>query len=85
VLYAPGLAGADEIRAVCAAVSKPVNVLARPNLTMRELTDAGAQRVSVGGALTWVAVAGLVRAAEDIRDRGDFSSLAGGVTIDDWL
>ena len=30
VLYAPGLATADEIRAVCSAVSKPVNVLARP-------------------------------------------------------
>ena len=85
VLYAPGLASADEIRAVCEAVSKPVNVLARPHLTMRDLTDAGAQRVSVGGALTWVAIAGLVRATEDMRDRGDFSSLAGGVQIDDWL
>jgi 2-methylisocitrate lyase-like PEP mutase family enzyme len=85
VLYAPGLASVDEISRVCEAVSKPVNVLARPHLTMRDLTDAGAQRVSVGGALTWVAIAGLVRAAEDMRDRGDFCSLAEGVTIDDWL
>jgi 2-methylisocitrate lyase-like PEP mutase family enzyme len=85
VLYAPGLATVDEIRAVCAAVSKPVNVLARPHLTMRELTDAGAQRVSVGGALTWVAVAGLISAAEDMRDRGDFSALESGVRIEDWL
>jgi 2-methylisocitrate lyase-like PEP mutase family enzyme len=85
VLYAPGLATADEIRAVCSAVSKPVNVLARPNLSFDEIAAAGAQRVSVGGALTWVAVAGLVSAAEQIRDGGDFSALAGGVKIGEWL
>jgi 2-methylisocitrate lyase-like PEP mutase family enzyme len=85
VLYAPGLGTPEEIRAVCDAVSKPVNVLARPNLTFDEIVGAGAQRVSVGGALTWVAVAALASAAERIRDGGDFSALAGGVKIDDWL
>jgi 2-methylisocitrate lyase-like PEP mutase family enzyme len=85
VLYAPGLASADEIHAVCSALSKPVNVLARPNLTFDEMAAAGAQRVSVGGALTWVALAGLVAAAEQIRDRGDFSGLAAGVKINEWL
>jgi 2-methylisocitrate lyase-like PEP mutase family enzyme len=85
VLYAPGLATPEEIRAVCEAVSKPVNVLARPNLTVDDMAGAGAQRISVGGALTWVAVAGLVSAAESIRDRGDFSALAEGVKIDEWL
>ncbi|TML27547.1 MAG: isocitrate lyase/phosphoenolpyruvate mutase family protein [Actinobacteria bacterium] len=85
VLYAPGLATPEEIRAVCDSVSKPVNVLARPNLTFDEIVAAGAQRVSVGGALTWVAVAGLVSAAERIRDSGDFSVLAEGVKIDQWL
>jgi 2-methylisocitrate lyase-like PEP mutase family enzyme len=72
VLYAPGLKTLEEVRTVCSAVSKPVNVLARPNLTMRELADAGAQRVSVGGALTWVAVAGLVSAAQRLQADGDF-------------
>jgi 2-methylisocitrate lyase-like PEP mutase family enzyme len=85
VLYAPGLASTEEIRAVCDAVSKPVNVLARPNLTFDDMVAAGAQRVSVGGALTWVAVAGLVSAAQRIRDGGDFSALAEGVKIDEWL
>jgi 2-methylisocitrate lyase-like PEP mutase family enzyme len=85
VLYAPGLATAEEIRAVCEAVSKPVNVLARANLTFDEMAGAGAQRISVGGALTWVAVAGLVSAAERIRDGGDFSGLAEGVKIGEWL
>jgi 2-methylisocitrate lyase-like PEP mutase family enzyme len=75
VLYAPGLHGVDEIRAVCDAVSKPVNVLAVPELTFAEIADAGAQRVSVGGALTWVAAQALVEAATAMRDRGDFSAL----------
>ena len=70
---------------MCDAVSKPVNVLARPKFTFEEIADAGAQRVSVGGALTWVAVAGLVSAAERIRDSGDFSGLAESVKIDEWL
>ena len=85
VLYAPGLATLDEIRAVCDAVSKPVNVLARADLTFAEITAAGAQRVSVGGALTWVALGGLVSAAEAIRDRGDFSVLRSGFDASEWL
>jgi len=85
VLYAPGLATVEEIRTVCDAVSKPVNVLARPNLSFGEITTAGAQRVSVGGALAWVALAGLVSAAEAIRDRGDFTALGEGVKISKWL
>jgi len=78
VLYAPGLASADEIRAVCSAVTKPVNVLALPHLTFAEITGAGAQRVSVGGSLTWSAVQGFAAAATAIRDRGDFSLLGPG-------
>jgi 2-methylisocitrate lyase-like PEP mutase family enzyme len=85
VLYAPGLRTAEEIRAVCDAVSKPVNVLALPSLTLDEIFDAGAQRVSVGGALTWVAGGALAMAAEAIRDRGDLSVLRGDRRIAAWL
>lgn len=85
VLYAPGLRSVDEIRAVCDAVSKPVNVLAAPNLSFDEVAEAGAQRISVGGALTWVAVKAAADAATAIRDRGDFSSLAARLPLDDWL
>src|SRR3954451_12438824 len=85
VLYAPGLATVEEIRAVCDAVAKPVNVLARPDLSFADITSAGAQRVSVGGALTWVAVSATVAAAERIRDDGDFSGLAARVDPEKWL
>jgi 2-methylisocitrate lyase-like PEP mutase family enzyme len=85
VLYAPGLSTAAEIRAVCEAVSKPVNVLARPDLTMAEIVDAGAQRISVGGSLTWVAVNAMAAAATEIRDRGDFSLLRPSPPLHDWF
>ena len=85
ILYAPGLRSAEEVKAVCNAVGKPVNVLAVPGLTMAELVEAGARRVSVGGSLTWVALSGMAAAAEAIRDRGDFSALAARVPVDEWL
>jgi 2-methylisocitrate lyase-like PEP mutase family enzyme len=85
VLYAPGLRSAEEIRAVSSAVSKPVNVLAVPNLSFAEIAAAGAQRVSVGGALTWVAAKALADAATAIRDNGDFSVLGARLPLDEWL
>jgi 2-methylisocitrate lyase-like PEP mutase family enzyme len=62
-----------------------VNVLARPDLSLAEIVAAGAQRVSVGGGLTWVAVNALAAAATDIRDRGDFSALGAAPPLRDWL
>ena len=85
VLYAPGLRGSDEVHAVCQAVSRPVNVLARPGLTMAELEAAGAQRVSVGGALAWTAVDAFASAARAIRERGDFSGLRPAPPLDQWF
>ena len=85
VLYAPGLQNLEEIRAVCDAVSKPVNVLARSEHSLAELAGAGARRVSVGGALTWVAVDALADAAEAIRESGDFSALATSLPLNEWL
>ena len=83
-LYAPGLTSVEEIRAVCSALSKPVNVLARPGLSLAAIVDAGAQRVSVGGGLTWVAVRAMADAALAIR-AGDLSPLAARVPLAEWL
>ncbi len=85
VLYAPGLRTADEIRAVCDSTSKPVNVLARPSLSMSDIAEAGARRISVGGSLGWVAIGAMVAAAETIRDLGDFSSLGVSLELERWL
>ena len=85
VLYAPGLRDADEVRRVCEAVGRPVNVLAHRGLSMASIADAGGQRVSVGGSLTWVAIRAMADAAQHIRDTGDFSVLQGSGPIGDWL
>jgi 2-methylisocitrate lyase-like PEP mutase family enzyme len=60
-------------------------VLARPRLSMSEIAAAGGQRVSVGGSLTWVAVAAMAAAAREMLERGDFSALAADVELEKWL
>lgn len=85
VLYAPGLASAEEIAVVRAATSRPLNVLARPHLTAAEVFAAGAQRISVGGSLAWVAYSALAQAATRIRDDGDLSVLGVRPPIERWL
>lgn len=86
VLYAPGLRSGEEIRAVTESTSKPLNVLAHAGLTMREIVDAGGRRISLGGALTWVAVEAMATAATKMRDEGDFSSLdVPPARIKEWL
>jgi 2-methylisocitrate lyase-like PEP mutase family enzyme len=84
VVFAPGLRSVDQIRAIRAEVSKPLNVLGHAGFTLSEIFGAGAQRVSVGGALTWVAVAAAADAARALRD-GDLSVLTPRVPLADWL
>jgi 2-methylisocitrate lyase-like PEP mutase family enzyme len=85
VLYAPGLRDGDQIGAVCDAVGKPVNVLALRGLTVAEIAEAGGRRISVGGALAWVAVSALAAAAERIRDTGELSALEFDTRIKEWI
>ena len=72
VLFAPGLRRSRRSRRSSEAVDRPVNVLALGNLSFDEIAGAGAQRVSVGGALTWVAAGALAEAATAIRS-GDLA------------
>lgn len=74
VLYAPGLKTLDEVRLVTSAVKKPVNVLAPvlKNVTVEQLSDAGAKRISTGGALARAAITALLRAGAEMIDRETF-------------
>jgi 2-methylisocitrate lyase-like PEP mutase family enzyme len=80
-----GLRDIEQIRAVCEALERPVNVLARPDLSLAEVVAAGARRISAGGSLAWVANEALADAAERIRDRGDFSGLRVSRRAAEWL
>jgi 2-methylisocitrate lyase-like PEP mutase family enzyme len=81
-LYAPGIRTKHEIRAVVEAVApRPVNVLVYSDFTtVAEVADAGARRISVGGALARAAWTGFLPAAREIAEHGTFSSLASNVT-----
>ncbi|HEY0173653.1 MAG TPA: isocitrate lyase/phosphoenolpyruvate mutase family protein [Pyrinomonadaceae bacterium] len=86
VLYAPGLRTLEEVRLVAGALSKPLNVLAPPlgGVTVAELADAGARRISLGGALARAAISALLRAGAEMRERGSFgwaADLASGAEV----
>lgn len=82
VLFAPGLADMESIRAVCAAVSCPVNVvmgLAGGAFSVDQLGDAGVKRVSLGSSLSRAALGGFLRAAREVRESGTFTFAADAV------
>ena len=87
VLFAPGLRTADDMAAICSAVSKPVNLLiiGAHGLSLAEVVATGAQRISIGGSLAFTAANAALGAAEKLRE-GDFSELVlPDSRIRDWL
>ncbi|MCH9671791.1 MAG: isocitrate lyase/phosphoenolpyruvate mutase family protein [Gammaproteobacteria bacterium] len=74
VLYAPGLRTLEQLRQVASEVSKPLNVLAPPfkGASVDELSQAGATRISLGGALARAVLATLIEAGEQMLGKGTF-------------
>ena len=78
VLMAPGLPDLGAVRAVCSAVSKPVNFMAGikgKSFTVAELEAAGVRRISLATSLFRAAMTGLVNAAREVREHGTFGYL----------
>ena len=76
VLYAPGLRDLASIRTVAAAVGRPLNVVmsaADPSITVDQLAEAGVKRISVGGALSRLALAAFLRGAREMKEQGAFT------------
>jgi 2-methylisocitrate lyase-like PEP mutase family enzyme len=76
VLYAPGLRDLATIRTVVASVTRPVNVVmsaADPDLTVDQLASVGVKRISVGGALSRLALAAFLKGAREMAERGSFT------------
>ncbi|RUT90219.1 isocitrate lyase/phosphoenolpyruvate mutase family protein, partial [Mesorhizobium sp. USDA-HM6] len=63
---------AETVRTVCSAVTKPVNVMARPGFTVADLATAGVKRISLGPWLTNFAYGMLETAAREIQQDGTF-------------
>jgi 2-methylisocitrate lyase-like PEP mutase family enzyme len=70
VVYAPGLRTLDQMRTVVRAVGRPVNVVmgfADPTITLEQLQAIGVRRVSIGGALSRLALRAFLDGAREMR------------------
>lgn len=75
VLFAPGLPDLAAVKEVCSAVSKPVNFMVGikgKSFSVGELAAAGVKRISLATSLYRAAMTGLLDAAREIRDTGQF-------------
>lgn len=85
VLFAPGLRDLNDVRSVCAAVSRPVNFMngfARA-FTVAQLEEVGVKRISLAASLYRVAMAALRDAAAEIAERGTFGFVDRAMTSAD--
>ena len=78
VLYAPGLPDLEAIRQVCAAATRPVNVvvgIGPLRASVAEYADAGVRRISLGGSTARHAFGSLLSAGEEMMSAGTFNYL----------
>lgn len=83
VLMAPGLPDLPAVRAVCGALSKPVNFMAGikgKSFTVAELAAAGVRRISLATSLYRAAMTGLLGAAREVQGKGTFGYLEASLT-----
>jgi 2-methylisocitrate lyase-like PEP mutase family enzyme len=78
VLFAPALPDLAAVRAVCSAVTRPVNFMVGipgKSFSVAELVEAGARRISLAGSLYRATMSALIAAASEVRDHGTFQYL----------
>ena len=86
VLMAPGLPDLAAVRAVCAAVGRPVNFMVGirgKSFTVAELAAAGVKRISLATSLYRAAMSGLLDAAREVKEAGTFAYVERGVSTPD--
>ena len=65
-------------------VAKPLNVVVgmlEPGITAEQLGRAGVKRISVGGALSRLALAHFVKGAREMKEQGSFGWMAEAIAI----
>jgi 2-methylisocitrate lyase-like PEP mutase family enzyme len=86
VLFAPGLPDLAAVRAVCSALSKPVNFMVGmrgKSFTVAELTAAGVKRISLATSLYRAAMNGLIEAAREANEQGTFGFVESAISSPD--
>jgi 2-methylisocitrate lyase-like PEP mutase family enzyme len=82
VLMAPGLPDLAAVKAVCGALSKPVNFMAGikgKSFSVAELQAAGVRRISLATSLYRTAMSALVDAAREVKDKGTLGYIDRGL------
>ncbi len=83
VLFAPGLPDLAAVRAVCEALTKPVNFMVGikgKSFSVAELAASGVRRISLATSLYRAAMTAFVEAIYEVRDAGRFSFLDTSMT-----
>ena len=83
VLFAPGLPDLAAVRTVCTSVSKPFNFMVGikgKSFSVGELAAAGVKRISLATSLYRAAMTGLVDAARQVKDAGQFEFVERSMT-----
>jgi 2-methylisocitrate lyase-like PEP mutase family enzyme len=83
-VFAPGLKDARTIGRLVKDVACPVNILAVPGTpSISELEKLGVARVSVGSGFMRATLGALRGMAEELKNSGTYSALAGGIPYKD--
>lgn len=79
VLYAPGINSPNQLRTVTGSLDRPFNVLASfmPGGNVAELSECGANRISLGGALNFAAINPVLDASAEMIENSTFGWLEG--------
>jgi 2-methylisocitrate lyase-like PEP mutase family enzyme len=88
VLFAPGLPDLESVKAVCAAVKKPVNFMATlrgKSFSVAELEGAGVKRISLASSLYRAAMTGLLEAAREVKEKGTFGYLDKAMVTSEFI
>ena len=83
VLFAPGLPDIGAVKAVCSAVSKPVNFMVGikgKSFSVSELAGAGVRRISLASTLFRAAMTGFLDAVREIKEKGQFGYVDRGLS-----
>jgi 2-methylisocitrate lyase-like PEP mutase family enzyme len=83
VLFAPALPDLAAVRAVCAALSKPVNFMVAikgKSFSVAELAASGVRRISLATSLYRAAMASLIGAAREVKEAGTFGFLENAIS-----
>lgn len=83
VLMAPGLPDLDAVQTVCASLSKPFNFMVGirgKSFDVAELAAAGVRRISLATSLYRAAMASLIAAAIEAKQKGTFAYLDRAMT-----